>query len=292
VTVLSLRLALAATLGIIGGSPDAADPAVVSFTVGGYPACSGTLISENVVLSAGHCANALGAGVTYEVHFGPDARKPEKRVNVDAQRAHPNFTAEGAPFDLALFHLREPVGDVTPLELDTASPTDADLGAPLRHVGYGVEAESGGETGTRRDATWPLDRLDADFLYSGGAGAQTCLGDSGGPALLTRGGVERVVAVVSDGPDCHSTGWDQRVDRGADWIASTLQEWAIAPPKQGCSAAPGIPMMLLALGLFRRRQNCGRARSCEDASHVHAQSSSGGPRCDRRLEPHRWVAAR
>jgi V8-like Glu-specific endopeptidase len=285
-------LLLSATLGIIGGTPDGTDPAVVSFSVGGYPACTGTLIAENVVLSAGHCANALGTSVTYEVHFGADSRKPDKRVNVDEQRAHPNYTAEGAPFDLSLFHLREPVTDVTPLELDTDSPTDADLGATLRHVGFGVEAESGGETGTKREATWPLDRLDGDFLYSGGAGAQTCNGDSGGPALLTRNGVERVVGVVSDGPDCHSTGWDQRVDRGADWIAATLKEWTVATPKQGCSAAPGAPLVLLALGLARRRKNCRRATNCDNAAHVDAQNSSRRPRSDRRSQPHGGHAAR
>jgi hypothetical protein len=239
---------------LIGGAADDGDPAVVSFAVGGYPACSGSLVGKNTVLTAGHCARLLGDGIFYDVRFGADARKPTRTVKVTEQLAHPQYSAEGAPYDFALLRLHDAVTDVTPLPLGTAPLSDADVGADLRHVGFGVDDEaaaSGG--GFKRTATWPLARVDDDFLYSGGAAGQTCTGDSGGPALLLRDGVEQLVGVVSDGPDCHSAGWDGRVDRVAPWVRDTAQGWA--GTHQACSAAPGPAWLwFAAVALSRRRR--------------------------------------
>lgn len=248
---------------IVGGVDDADDPAVVSVTVGGFPACTGTLVSSTAVLTAGHCANVLGAQATTEVRFGSVAASSTRRVVVAEQRTHPQYIAEGKPYDFAMLRLTRPVTDVTPVPLGTQALSDADVGAPIRHVGFGVSDEAAGSgRGTKRQVTFPITRVEPLVVWSVGQGAQTCSGDSGGPGLLARGGEEQVVAVVSDGPDCSDAGWDGRVDAVADWICATAVEWApdagLAParPKTGCASGPGSPELLgvlSALGLARRR---------------------------------------
>lgn len=213
------------------------------------PICSGVLIAPHTVLTAGHCINTLGPGVTYFVNFGPDCTKPRLRKRVERQLTHPSYTAEGAPFDLGIIKLAS-ASDVQPLPLGDVLPT---VGATLRHVGYGTNQErpmSG--QGAQRTVSHALLRLDDDFLWSGDATANTCIGDSGGPVLVD----EQIVAVVSDGPDCHSESADQRIDRGREWIDAQLAAFdpPIAPPnpKTGCSAVPASALWLVLAALARR----------------------------------------
>ena len=212
------------------------------------PICSGVLIGPHTVLTAGHCINTLGTGVTYFVNFGPDCTKPRTRKRVEEQLTHPSYTAEGAPFDLGIIKLATE-SDVVPMPLSDTQPT---VGSTVRHVGYGTNQEqpmSG--RGVQRTVSHALLRIDDDFLWSGDAMANTCLGDSGGPVLVN----EQVVAVVSDGPDCHSESADQRIDRGREWIDATrgsFEPKPADPPKTGCSTAP-MSMLWLALAALARR---------------------------------------
>jgi secreted trypsin-like serine protease len=237
---------------IVGGTDDPADPAVVAFVVGGLPFCSGTLIAPRTVLTAGHCANLIGKSDGYTVAFGEDASHPTRSVKVAAQVQHPQYTAEGAPYDFALLQLADPVNDIAPARLGTAPLGNQDVGRSIRHVGFGVNDESAGTgRGTKRQASYPITEVDPLIVWSGGPGEQTCDGDSGGPGFLARDGGEELAAVVSDGPNCHDAGWDGRVDVVAPWIAQTEAAWEIdagqpvadggAPDSSsgGCASASG-----------------------------------------------------
>lgn len=240
---------LALTLGIIGGSPSG-DEAVVCLSADTLPLCSGVLIGARTVLTAGHCIEALGPGVPYFVNLGPDCTRPVARLAVEEQRAHPSYTGEGKPFDLGLIKLRV-ASTVTPLHFSSAAFDSALQGKTIRHVGYGTNQESPmAGRGERRTVSHALLRFDDDFAWSGDATANTCLSDSGGPMLLE----EEVLAIVSDGPDCHSESADQRIDRGREWIDATFAEFEPAappPPKTGCAGAP-LALLLLTVRRSRR----------------------------------------
>ena len=243
-------------LSIVGGTPDPADPAVVALEYDGFAFCSGTLIGKRTVLTAGHCVEVFGQSDLYKVDFAADVTKFPKRIKALQQVRHPNYTAEGAPYDFALWQL-EADADATPVALASAPLTQADVGTAIRHVGFGVNDETAGTgSGVKREATFPITQVDDLIVWSVGATAQTCTYDSGGPGFVTRNGHEELVAVVSDGPNCHDAGWDGRVDVVLEWIHATMTEFEPAPatPDKGCSSTGGL-WGALALLLARRRHS-------------------------------------
>jgi hypothetical protein len=253
VSALSLLTSLA--LGIIGGSDstDPRDDAAVCLLADTLPICSGVLVGVRTVLTAGHCVNPLGEHVPYTFVIGTDCTHPRVRLPVAQMQAHPQYTGEGQPFDLGLAQLSVDVpSTVTPVELPSQGLDASVVGALIRHVGYGTNQESPmSGRGTRRTVTHPVLRLDADFVWSGDATHNTCIADSGGPVLLG----SQVIAVVSDGPDCHSPSADQRLDRGDAWLQATraaFEPAATPAPKTGCTSAPGGLWALLAWLAARR----------------------------------------
>lgn len=219
---------------IVGGVVDEHDPAVVAINIEstGLAVCSGTLIAPDVVLTAGHCP-ATGIWVRQ----GTDVHSLGwfDHLGVEETARHPSYSGEGKPYDLALFRLKDRVKDVTPVRLidPSASLSSTDVGSDVRHVGFGTTGDDWhyvhdiGTGGIKREVTYPITKLDDAFLYSGAPGKQTCVFDSGGPAFRTIHGVEVLIGVVSAGDDCHSDGWDVRLDRAdiRGWIDATLQKW-------------------------------------------------------------------
>jgi secreted trypsin-like serine protease len=242
-------------LSIIGGTPDSADPAVVALEYDGFSFCSGTLIGKRTVLTAGHCVEILGPSDLYKVDFASDVTKFPKRVKALKQVRHPNFTAEGAPYDFALWQLDEDA-PADPVVMASAALTQGDVGVAIRHVGFGIDNETAGTgSGIKREVTYPITRVDDLLVWSGEATAETCTYDSGGPGFITRNGREELIAVVSDGPSCHEPGWDGRVDVVREWIDQTMAEFEPKPePEQpkGCSSMSGL-FCVLAMMLLRRR---------------------------------------
>ena len=197
-------------------------------------ACSGTLVSARVFLTAGHCAEFLfslgqsDAFVTFDPNFGLDAGH-----NVFSTPYHgsvienPQFKP---PFhnDTAIVYLDKKVSGITPATLAPRGFLDRQSlqDAAFTNVGYG-SAEQLVVPGT--GPTFPFDgirkytlsgfySLTPEYLHvnqnlARGFGGP-CLGDSGGPTFL--GTVLVAIASAGDAP-CYSLGINQRVD-----VASTL----------------------------------------------------------------------
>ncbi len=195
--------------------------------------CSGTLISQDVYLTAAHCTAALAArGVEPDdvwVTFAPNFEEDPELLpgTYDLNEAYNHRQSD--PHDIAVVVLDDPVTDITPARLPRARLL-SDLG-PRRlrdrtftAVGYGTVRESR-KTGfqgildnaDRRYALQHFLSLQSAWLTlamneaTGDGG--TCYGDSGGPHFL--GGVRSnlIVSITVTGDAvCKATDKTYRLD--------------------------------------------------------------------------------
>ncbi|PCC67685.1 Trypsin [Nannocystis exedens] len=196
---------------ILGGTvvERGAWPEVVAMTYG-PSICTGTLVSERVVLTAAHCI--IDAGwLPISVRFGVDVTAPGTRV-VAVERAgfHPDYCSDlkvckWDVWDYGYLVLAEPVTDVAPArplrgqeEWDEAMA----IGGDVTLVGYGRDEAS--KTHVKRQVDVPIVRLSPTGLEfrTGGDGIDSCGGDSGGPAFVTlASGEVRLAGVTSRGSE-------------------------------------------------------------------------------------------
>jgi len=170
--------------------------AIVTQDISGtFQLCSGTLVSPNQILTAGHCydsgvidAAVAVAGEIFQV--------------TNAER-HPRYNGSqpGAPFDLGVLTLNRE-SRVTPVPIFVSQKVE--VGEQFTVFGYGSDEE--GETGLDegRDEILKAANMiaseNAETVFLGDFDTlrtSVCTGDSGGPAIQVVNGVSGVVGVTS-----------------------------------------------------------------------------------------------
>ena len=195
-------------------------------------ACSGTLISPTVFLTAAHCVNWMPrAGipqdevwVTFDEIFSADATLLEATYYINPLYGLKSYD----PQDVAVLVLDEPVSGITPATLPAAGLLDqmkadgALKGQPFVAVGYGTVRDDKTKgphalywEGNRRYADQTFMALTKDWLDismnpSTGDGG-TCYGDSGGPHFLGDTGMVVSLTVTGD-RFCRATDKTYRLD--------------------------------------------------------------------------------
>ena len=188
-------------LGIVDGTRELGEPAVV-LVQGVLGLCTGTLISDRVVLTAKHCVISRGVETPapptfFSVGVGSSSG------DVTPYRVREVITTPGGYFgsaitdgsDIALLILRAPVPDVVPLPVRRAAPTDL-VGREVTAVGFGTTPS--GEIGIKYRTTTTLRSVTGQVLTAQNA---ICQGDSGGPIILEGDGTtgRAIVGVASYG---------------------------------------------------------------------------------------------
>lgn len=243
------RLALALTLittpaaAIVGGGGAPAESiarAIVTIIGSRGTFCSGTVIAQDIVLTAAHC---VPPGADYKVIVPGET--PSRLLDVKRIASHPQFNlqailAHRASADVALMQLTTPL---------PASKAPAPPGAPLIPVqpgsrltiaGVGVATRGDGKTGgsiraadlvvTGKPGTLQI-RLADPLTMNLREGLGACTGDSGAPAFEMQSGRAVIVGVVS-----WSTGANNNDGCGGltgvtplvlyrDWILRTARSW-------------------------------------------------------------------
>lgn len=212
---------------IIGGTLHSGSPAVV-MTLTRTGQCTGTLIGDRTVLTAGHCIEAdIESGNNQgTVFFGSgDSDFRTRRVNqIRIHRYYSGF----ANFDIGMLKLAEDrPDDVDPIPFNL-EPLPNIIGQEVRYVGFGVNDaanQSGG--GVKRQAFLTVSSQGPQHIGIGDSLTNICQGDSGGPTLHFIDDVEHVIAVGSYGADlCRAESKVNRVDAHADiFVIPTYDAW-------------------------------------------------------------------
>jgi V8-like Glu-specific endopeptidase len=220
--------------------------------------CSGTLVSSNVVLTAGHCGENPETGVVHNPGYftvitGSANWTTTPRVisKVNAVAIYPGFLRTSLQGDAAVLQLSAPVAS-PPVRLATTSPVAGTV-ATIAGWGNTVYEQEGitevlrygsttvqtptfcqQEWGTKFHPATQLCALDYPTYTYG-----SCFGDSGGPMLQQLGTEYVEIGITSFvGEECETSLPDvgTRADMVDPWVGQEIA--ALAPPAPAPAPAP------------------------------------------------------
>ena len=206
--------------------------------------CGGALVRKNWVLTAAHCAAAVGDNTPVDVFLGATNLGGQgEEIHVAELIVHEGFDPDTLDNDLALLRLES---DSTKSTIEIIEPEDPEgLGSPgniATVIGWGTTSEGGSSSQdllevevpivsqeTANAAYQPLGSTITENMLAAGlpeGGKDTCQGDSGGPFLVMSPEKSFILAgATSWGIGCARPGLPgiyTRLSRYGDWLSEHL----------------------------------------------------------------------
>jgi len=209
-----------------------------------FPICSGTMITDNVFLTASHCTDFFTRDLAPEgwvayvsldqsIPFGELTSTKTKLLTVAHVVTNPNYNqSQSDSGDIGVLILDRSVRGVTPATLPscglldqlaaqnglkTARFTNAGYGLQNRVVGGGVPFFQDVNPIPRMFSFSSFNSLNGGYIRlsqnSSTGNGGTCFGDSGGPNFMSLNGKQLITSITITGDSvCRSTNVDYRLD--------------------------------------------------------------------------------
>jgi hypothetical protein len=154
----------------------------MGFRDGSAGSCTGTVISQNAIVSAAHC---LDGQVSYvDIFIG------SRRVRASSFHSHPNWSSSQQAlenYDVAVVLVNQPL-NAPAFPILSGNDTQPTVGEQVLIAGYG-RTESLKSQGLRAGfmTLSQVTELLIEARFDGKTGSNSCNGDSGGPLFVKRG---------------------------------------------------------------------------------------------------------
>jgi secreted trypsin-like serine protease len=241
-----LRASMAASTKIVGGRPAGAGthPFQVALLFKSRPDnflaqyCGGTLIRENVVVTAAHCSDFVTAGEVQVLPGTQDLNGTGTRRNVRRIMIHPNWNPTTFDSDIAIWFLRS---DASGIPVAGLTRRDPSVGTNLLATGWGQTESNPAfpihlrqvqvplvSTTNCNDANSYNGAITPNMICAGldAGGKDTCQGDSGGPLTRKKDGTFKLLTgITSFGTGCADPnffGVYTRVSRFRAWVLNQI----------------------------------------------------------------------
>lgn len=254
------------TQAITSGEDDARDRATVALMADGEVYCTGTLVSQFVVVTAGHCVHGFEPD---KVYFGSDPDNVGGTyLDVVDFQPHPDFDPDTLENDIGVVALVAPA-PVVPVRFAGSDAEEGfDVGTSLKIVGFGITGGDADDVGTKRTGDTVVTDVDDATFRIDTSPSQTCKGDSGGPAFArSDDGYDVLVGVTSSGDkSCAKGGTDTRVSAYSSFVNEYVEQQhvqssgacAVRVVRSSPGRAPGLAAAGIALLVLARRRRSER----------------------------------
>jgi V8-like Glu-specific endopeptidase len=248
--MVSALLIASLSVGILGGKIDKDHPDCVAVNLEGSWVSSGTLISPDVVVTAGYVfIEGEENGGIREVFLGPSVSGPGTKIRVKQAIRHPEYDPRTLANSLTVLILDQKVPEHVARPRPIAPRETIDKAPFVRVVGFGVAPPEPFEGfGVRRMVDLKIasfgktpeerDRLGLNVeteFAAGGNGVDTCNGDGGGPAYVIDGRVPYIAGITSRAvrnarAPCGDGGVFVRLDVYRDYLLQVIRAAGGQPP--------------------------------------------------------------
>lgn len=241
---------------VVRGTPDAMlyafDPKqkrAIGALIDGYGKnfCTGTLVGDNVVLTAAHCIYGIDPSIV-RFAIGEDSAAPDRTFEVAEIRANPLWDTRTPDHDSALLFLYESANMyATPIPINR-EPLANLIGSQVQNVGYGATDPVSSNNTRRWWTAEPITQIDPNvFVVDGRQVSSVCKGDSGSPSIYRfPNGSLRVIGTLHGGETtCIGIDRYARTDVDALWLLSgggAIQQ-AETPEQQQAFYIPHVPVV-------------------------------------------------